>query len=79
MSPDLKDVDKDVGITNGELSVTKSRIEENTKIYDFELDKEDLQTLHTKEYSPSAWVCASFDPRHNFKTVATNVATTGSD
>ena len=36
--------------------MTHSRIEENKDIYDFELDKEDLGKLHTKEYSPSAWV-----------------------
>lgn len=36
-------------------SVTKSRIEENADIYDFELSEEDMQRLDTGEYSPCSW------------------------
>ncbi|KAK4542926.1 hypothetical protein LTR36_006115 [Oleoguttula mirabilis] len=36
-------------------SVTKSRIEENRHIYDFELDGEDLKSLETGVYEPCAW------------------------
>ena len=36
-------------------SVTTSRIEENAKVYDFELTHEDMKMLETGEYSPCAW------------------------
>lgn len=36
-------------------SETKSRIEENTKLYDFELDAEDMKSLHTTKYEPCTW------------------------
>lgn len=36
-------------------SVTPSRIEENKEIYDFELSKEDMESLQTTDYSPCAW------------------------
>ena len=36
-------------------SVTKSRIEENADIYDFELTPEELKTLDLDVYEPCAW------------------------
>ncbi|OCL07397.1 Aldo/keto reductase [Glonium stellatum] len=36
-------------------SVTKSRIEENADIYDFELSEEDMKSLDTGVYEPCAW------------------------
>lgn len=36
-------------------SVTLSRIEENTGLYDFELTEEDMKDLETGKYEPCAW------------------------
>jgi diketogulonate reductase-like aldo/keto reductase len=36
-------------------SVTKSRIDENADLYDFELTAEDMKSLDTGEYAPCAW------------------------
>ena len=36
-------------------SVTLSRIEENAKLYDFELTTGDMKALETSEYKPCAW------------------------
>lgn len=36
-------------------SETKSRIEENAKLYDFELDAEDMKSLHTTKYESCTW------------------------
>lgn len=36
-------------------SVTKSRIEENAELYDFELTEEEMKSLETGVYEPCAW------------------------
>ncbi|KAK0307882.1 hypothetical protein LTR01_005214 [Friedmanniomyces endolithicus] len=36
-------------------SVTHSRIEENTKLYDFELDASDMKELEMRTYKPCTW------------------------
>lgn len=36
-------------------SVTKSRIEENADIYDFELSAEEMEKLDLDAYEPCAW------------------------
>lgn len=36
-------------------SETKSRIEENSQLYDFELAEEDMKKLDTGEYAPCTW------------------------
>lgn len=36
-------------------SVTKSRIEENADLYDFELTEEDMKKLDLNTYEPCAW------------------------
>lgn len=36
-------------------SVTKSRIEENSDVYDFELSEEEMKSLDTGVYEPCAW------------------------
>lgn len=35
--------------------MTHSRIEENADVYDFELSRDDMKSLETGQYSPTAW------------------------
>lgn len=36
-------------------SVTPSRIEENAKLYDFQLTDDEMESLETGEYAPCSW------------------------
>jgi diketogulonate reductase-like aldo/keto reductase len=36
-------------------TLSHKRIEENADIFDFELSQDDMDTLHTDEYSPTTW------------------------
>lgn len=36
-------------------SVTPQRIKENADVFDFALSEDDVQKMHTGEYSPTDW------------------------
>jgi diketogulonate reductase-like aldo/keto reductase len=52
---ELYQADISKGFVTLPKSVTKSRIEENANIFDFELSADDMKSLETGEYSPCSW------------------------
>ncbi|RFU34701.1 hypothetical protein B7463_g1616, partial [Scytalidium lignicola] len=53
--PDIPSKDLPQGFIPLPKSSNPSRIAENANIYDFELSKEDMDSLYTEDYSPVTW------------------------